>query len=572
MTTSLSSNVFVGYFSWAEYDIMAPVQPKIEKILAAALISNCVASNFRLQALNGLEKVNIKIDSYGGLYVILSLFFLMSCMLLFDRALYKEFVDVTKPVELEKEVKDMESDVHAGNEKLCVSVGQSKLDAEVAEKNALWIILLLSLFLAFFSMFLSTMLDFKLSYSIIRNIFMSVAMIKSWKAWNSNSQHQASTMTMKAVANSTSATFLRVVSGELIQKYLGDGPKLVRELFKDADDLSPSIIFIDEIDTVDSEVRPVLSHGQLYVAVSKVKSRKYVVIKMIGDIDWLVKNLCTMRFGRMRLHANVVRFQRTPMNERDHPDGAKGVYKTRSKDTHKDLGQRMKTNSYPGKVYWIRAKETFGWVPEFMEEELAPNESDDEMLDEDLNIMDEELQKETKLDVYSNEEEVPESSFVHEQMHANDDEQGHNNIETEEVSKFKDPFRIYDILNKKVDNKEGEDNSNCSIPYPPGFTPLEDGEVELNKSDDKEGHVKVDKQKDSSIPDDYMQLPTQLDTNSKVETEAWDKLWDKIWKLVYKILKRSSRLKECQSLIDELYVLKCSRPCQKAKKELVKEL
>ncbi|WOH04738.1 hypothetical protein DCAR_0624150 [Daucus carota subsp. sativus] len=66
MTTSLSSDVPVGYFSWAEYDIMAPVQPKTEKALAAAFISNCAARNFRLQALEGLEKENIKIDSYGG--------------------------------------------------------------------------------------------------------------------------------------------------------------------------------------------------------------------------------------------------------------------------------------------------------------------------------------------------------------------------------------------------------------------------------------------------------------------------------------------------------------------------
>lgn len=55
---------------------------------------------------------------------------------------------------------------------------------------------------------------------------------------------------LQAVANSTSATFLRVVGSELIQKYLGDGPKLVRELFRVADDLSPSIVFIDEIDAV----------------------------------------------------------------------------------------------------------------------------------------------------------------------------------------------------------------------------------------------------------------------------------------------------------------------------------
>ncbi|KAK9096931.1 hypothetical protein Sjap_022428 [Stephania japonica] len=66
MTTSLSSDVPVGYFSWAEYDIMAPLQPKTESALAAAFISNCGARNFRLQALELLEKSKIKIDSYGG--------------------------------------------------------------------------------------------------------------------------------------------------------------------------------------------------------------------------------------------------------------------------------------------------------------------------------------------------------------------------------------------------------------------------------------------------------------------------------------------------------------------------
>jgi 26S proteasome regulatory subunit T2 len=54
----------------------------------------------------------------------------------------------------------------------------------------------------------------------------------------------------KAVANQTSATFLRVVGSELIQKYLGDGPKLVRELFRVAEEHAPSIVFIDEIDAI----------------------------------------------------------------------------------------------------------------------------------------------------------------------------------------------------------------------------------------------------------------------------------------------------------------------------------
>ena len=47
------------------------------------------------------------------------------------------------------------------------------------------------------------------------------------------------TLLAKAVANQTSATFLRIVGSELIQKYLGDGPKLVREVFKTADEMAP---------------------------------------------------------------------------------------------------------------------------------------------------------------------------------------------------------------------------------------------------------------------------------------------------------------------------------------------
>jgi len=61
------------------------------------------------------------------------------------------------------------------------------------------------------------------------------------------------TLLAKAVANETSATFLRVVGSELIQKYLGDGPKMVRELFRVADEHAPSIVFIDEIDAVGSK-------------------------------------------------------------------------------------------------------------------------------------------------------------------------------------------------------------------------------------------------------------------------------------------------------------------------------
>jgi len=70
------------------------------------------------------------------------------------------------------------------------------------------------------------------------------------------------TLLAKAVANSTSATFLRVVGSELIQKYLGDGPKLVRELFRVAEECSPSIVFIDEIDAVGTKRYDSTSGGE----------------------------------------------------------------------------------------------------------------------------------------------------------------------------------------------------------------------------------------------------------------------------------------------------------------------
>ena len=70
------------------------------------------------------------------------------------------------------------------------------------------------------------------------------------------------TLLAKAVANETSATFLRVVGSELIQKYLGDGPKLVRELFRVADEHAPSIVFIDEIDAVGTKRYESTSGGE----------------------------------------------------------------------------------------------------------------------------------------------------------------------------------------------------------------------------------------------------------------------------------------------------------------------
>ncbi|MCD6382868.1 MAG: proteasome-activating nucleotidase [Thermoplasmata archaeon] len=58
------------------------------------------------------------------------------------------------------------------------------------------------------------------------------------------------TLIAKAVANKTKATFIRLVGSELVQKFIGEGGRLVRELFQMAREKAPSIIFIDEIDAI----------------------------------------------------------------------------------------------------------------------------------------------------------------------------------------------------------------------------------------------------------------------------------------------------------------------------------
>lgn len=58
------------------------------------------------------------------------------------------------------------------------------------------------------------------------------------------------TMLVKAVAHHTTASFIRVVGSEFVQKYLGEGPRMVRDVFRLARENSPSIIFIDEIDAI----------------------------------------------------------------------------------------------------------------------------------------------------------------------------------------------------------------------------------------------------------------------------------------------------------------------------------
>ena len=58
------------------------------------------------------------------------------------------------------------------------------------------------------------------------------------------------TLLAKAVARSTNSTFIEIVASELVQKFIGEGAKLVKEVFDLAREKAPSIVFIDELDAL----------------------------------------------------------------------------------------------------------------------------------------------------------------------------------------------------------------------------------------------------------------------------------------------------------------------------------
>ncbi len=70
------------------------------------------------------------------------------------------------------------------------------------------------------------------------------------------------TMVAKAVATSSNSTFIEFVGSELVQKFIGEGAKLVKDIFKLARERAPSIIFIDEVDAIASERVDVGTSGE----------------------------------------------------------------------------------------------------------------------------------------------------------------------------------------------------------------------------------------------------------------------------------------------------------------------
>ena len=73
------------------------------------------------------------------------------------------------------------------------------------------------------------------------------------------------TLTARAVANRTDACFIRISGCELVQKYIGEGARMVRELFQMARTKKASIIFFDEIDSIGGVRTDDSEHGDTEV-------------------------------------------------------------------------------------------------------------------------------------------------------------------------------------------------------------------------------------------------------------------------------------------------------------------
>jgi len=85
------------------------------------------------------------------------------------------------------------------------------------------------------------------------------------------------TLVARAVAHQTNATFIRVIGSELVQKFIGEGARLVREIFMLAKEKAPAIIFIDELDAVGSH--------RLDIATSGDREVQRTLMQLLSELD-----------------------------------------------------------------------------------------------------------------------------------------------------------------------------------------------------------------------------------------------------------------------------------------------
>jgi proteasome regulatory subunit len=85
------------------------------------------------------------------------------------------------------------------------------------------------------------------------------------------------TLLAKAVAHETEATFIRIIGSELVQKFIGEGARLVREIFNMAKQKAPTILFIDELDAIGSQ--------RLKIATSGDREVQRTLMQLLSELD-----------------------------------------------------------------------------------------------------------------------------------------------------------------------------------------------------------------------------------------------------------------------------------------------
>ncbi|MHA3964809.1 MAG: proteasome-activating nucleotidase [Candidatus Thorarchaeota archaeon SMTZ1-45] len=85
------------------------------------------------------------------------------------------------------------------------------------------------------------------------------------------------TLCARAVAHETNATFIRVIGSELVQKFIGEGARLVREIFMLAKEKAPAIVFVDELDAVGSH--------RLDIATSGDREVQRTLMQLLSELD-----------------------------------------------------------------------------------------------------------------------------------------------------------------------------------------------------------------------------------------------------------------------------------------------
>ncbi|MEE8167823.1 MAG: proteasome-activating nucleotidase [Candidatus Hydrothermarchaeales archaeon] len=85
------------------------------------------------------------------------------------------------------------------------------------------------------------------------------------------------TLLAKAVAHETNSVFIKLIGSELVRKYIGEGARLVRELFKMAEEKAPSIIFIDEVDAIGAK--------RLDAATSGDREVQRTLMQLLAEMD-----------------------------------------------------------------------------------------------------------------------------------------------------------------------------------------------------------------------------------------------------------------------------------------------